>query len=82
MVETDNGDLLQKDLYQHATSPRTAALCVTDPMAGYYQHTPPPETPKNSQVSLAYSFWGHCSFLVGSGVHKSCNQILLTDLQS
>ena len=65
MVETDNGDLLQKDLYQHATSPRTAALCVPDPMAGYYQHTPPPETPKNSQVSLAYSFLGSLFFSRG-----------------
>ena len=57
-----NGDLLQKDLCQHTTAP--------GPSAGHCRPAPLPETPGHSQASLAQSFWGHCSFLLGPGGRK------------
>ena len=59
-----NGDLLQK-------VPRTH--CCTqcpDPAAGPRRPTPPQrllDTHRQAWVSL---LWGHCSFLLGPGVHK------------
>ena len=49
---------------------RTAALSVPDPAAGHHSPTPLLETPGHSQPSLGQSLWDHCSFLLGSGVHK------------
>ena len=44
-----SSDLLQEDLYQRTTPPRTAALSPPDPMSGQCPPTSPPKTPKNSQ---------------------------------
>ena len=41
-----------------------------DPAAGHHSPTPLLETPGHSQPSLGQSLWDHCSFLLGSGVHK------------
>ena len=59
----DSGDLLQK-------VPCTAALSAPSPAAGHRRPTPLRETPGHSQASLAQSRGGHCSFLLGPGVHK------------
>ena len=42
-----------------------AALIAPNPAAGHCWLPPPPETSGHSQL------WGHCSFLLGSGVHKA-----------
>ena len=57
--------LLQNDLFQPATPPRTAAASFPDPTAGYCQSTLLPETPKHSQAILAQSLVG--SLLLSSG---------------
>ena len=41
-----------------------------DYAAGHCQPMPPPETPGQSQASLAQSLVGSLSFLLGSGAHK------------
>ena len=72
-----NGDLLQEDLCQQATPPRTAAACAPDPAAGHCQPTPLPETLKHSQASLPWS-------LVGSQLlsHESwCAQNFICSVQ-
>ena len=53
----DNGDLLQKVpcMWSQACS---ATLSAPDPVAGYRQPTPPPETPGHSQASLGQSLVG------------------------
>ena len=48
----------------------TATLSTPNPAAGHHWPTPSPETPGHSQASLGQSLWGHCSFLLGPGVHK------------
>ena len=48
----------------------TAALRARDPAAGHCQCMPLPETPDTHGQVWASLFWGHCSFLLGSGVHK------------
>ena len=48
----------------------TATLSASDPAAGHCQPMPLLETPGCSQASLAQSLVGHCSFLLGPGVHK------------
>ena len=48
----------------------TAALSVPNLAAGHRQPMPPPKTPGHSQASLVSLSWGHCSFLLGPGVHK------------
>ena len=70
MCNGGNGDLLQKDLCQHAEPPRTVVVSAPDPAAGHCQPTPPPETPGHSQASLARLLCGHCSFLLSPGAHK------------
>ena len=45
-----NGDLLPKDLCEHAIPPRTASVSVPDPAAGHCRPTPPSETPKYSEA--------------------------------
>ena len=47
----------------------TAKLSAPSPATGHCWPTPPPETPGPSQASLGQSFCGHCSFLLGPGVH-------------
>ena len=42
-----------------------AALIAPNPAVGHCWLLPPPETSGHSQL------WGHCSFLLGSGVHKA-----------
>ena len=46
-----------------------AIVSDPNPAAGHHQPTSPPETPGHSQASLGQSPMGHCSFLLGSGVH-------------
>ena len=48
----------------------TAALSARDPAAGHCQCMPLPETPETHGRVWASLFWGHHSFLLGSGVHK------------
>ena len=50
-----NGDLLQKDFYQHTSTPRTVVVSAPDPIASHCQPIPTPETPKHSQASLTQS---------------------------
>ena len=45
----------------------TAALSAPEPAAGRCWPTPLLETPGHSRASLS---WGHCSSLLGAGVHK------------
>ena len=59
------GYLLQKVPGTHC-----CAFSAPSPAAGHRQPTPPPETPRHSQTSLGSLLWGHCSFLLGPGVHK------------
>ena len=53
---------------------RTCALTVVfsspDPEEGQCWPMTLPETPGHSQVSLSQFLWGHCSFLLDTGVHK------------
>ena len=65
----DNGDLLQKVpcMWSQACS---ATLSAPDPVAGYRQPTPPPETPGHSQASLGQSLVGPLLLSPGSGAHK------------
>ena len=59
----DNGDLLQMVLC-------TTTLSAPSLAAGHCWPTPPLETPGHSRASLSQSLWGHCSFLLGPGVHR------------
>ena len=59
------GCLLQKVPCTHC-----CAFSAPSPAAGHHQPTSPPETPRHSQASLGSHLWGHCSFLLGPGVHK------------
>ena len=52
--------------------PRTAAVSVPDPVAGHCRLTPLPEAPGHSQEVWLRLLWGHCSFLLGPGVHRFC----------
>ena len=61
-----NGDLLQKDLCQHALPPRTAAVSFPDHAASCCWHRPPPENPKHSQPSMAWSLVGSLILSPGS----------------
>ena len=48
----------------------TAALIAPDPAAGHSRPTPPLETPGQSWQVWVSLLWGHCSFLLGPGVHE------------
>ena len=48
----------------------TATLSAPDLALGHCRPTSPPEIPGHSQESLGQSLGGHCSFLLGPGVHK------------
>ena len=48
-----NGNLLQKDLCQHAAAPRTVAVSASDPMAGHSQPIPPREILGHSQEKMS-----------------------------
>ena len=48
----------------------TAALSAPNPATGHHQPMPLLETPGHSRASLVSLLWGHCSFLLGPGVHK------------
>ena len=49
----------------------TTTLSAPNPRAGYCQPTPLPEAPGHSWASLGQSLvGGHCSFLLGPGVHS------------
>ena len=47
-----------------------ATLSAPDPTAGHHRPTPPPETPGHSQQMWGSFLWGHCSLLLGPGVHR------------
>ena len=64
------GDLLQKDLCQHATVPRTVIFNTPNSVAGHCWPKPLPETPGHSQAILAQSFVGSCCFILVSGGHN------------
>ena len=48
----------------------TAALSAPNPATGHHQPMPLLETSGHSRASLVSLLWGHCSFLLGPGVHK------------
>ena len=48
----------------------TVALSAPNPAAGHHQPTCLLETFGHSWASLGQSLLGHCSFLLGAGVHK------------
>ena len=48
----------------------TVVFSAPDSTAGHHSPTPLLETPGHSQPSLGQSLLDHCSFLLGSGVHK------------
>ena len=48
----------------------TGALSAPNPTAGHRQPMPPLETPGHSPARLGQSLVGHCSFLLGPGVHE------------
>ena len=52
------------------SSAHTSAFSAPHTAAGHHQPTPLRETPRHSQASLGSRLWGHCSFLLGPGVHK------------
>ena len=60
----ENGDLLQKVPCMHCY------LSAPSPAAGHRQSMPPLETPGHSWAGLGQSLVGHCSFLLGPGVHE------------
>ena len=60
----DNGNLLQKVQCMHC-HPQCLQPCSRPPPT----HATPPETPGHTQVWVTL-LWGHCSFLLGPGVHK------------
>ena len=60
----DNGDLLQM------VPQCTAILSAPNPAPGHRQPIPMLETPGPSRASLGQTPLGHCSFLLGPGVHK------------
>ena len=72
-----NGDLLQKELCQHTTSPGTAVISVLDPLSGHCGSMPLPETPKHSQASLGESLVGSVLLSLGSW----CAQDFVSALQ-
>ena len=63
-LNKDNGDLLQKS---HA-----ATLSVPNPAASHHEPMSLLETPGHSRQVWVNLLWGHCSFLLGSGVCKVC----------
>ena len=71
MCNGGNGDLLQKDLCQHAEPPRTVVVSAPDPAAGHCQPTPPPETPGHLQESLVRSLEGLLLLSPGSWYTQS-----------
>ena len=48
----------------------TTELSAPNPATSHCWPTPPPETPGHLGASLGQSLLGHCSFFLGSGVHK------------
>ena len=46
-----------------------ATLSAPDPAAGHCRPTPPLETLGHGQICVSL-LWGHCSFLLGPGMHK------------
>ena len=58
----DNGYLLQKVPCTHCSVP--------NPAAGHLQPKLLPETPGQIMGKSGSVSWGHCSFLLGPGVHK------------
>ena len=65
-----NGDLLQKDLCQHAVAPRTIVFSAPDPKAGHCQPMPLLETPGHSQASLVQSLLRSLLLSPDHGLHN------------
>ena len=53
-----NGDLLHKDLNQHAAAAPKIVISAPDPMAGHCRPAPLLETPGHSQANLTL-LWSH-----------------------
>ena len=70
MAGVTNGNLLEKNLCQHAMVPRTVVLIASDPTEGHCQ---PKLLQKlldtHRQVCLSL-LWHHCCFLLVPGTHK------------
>ena len=65
-----NGDLLLKDLCQHAVTPRTVVVMPLTPWHSTVDsHLCRRLLDTHRQVGLSL-LWGHCSFLLGLGAHK------------
>ena len=65
-----NGDLLQKDLLQHATVARTVVASPPDPSQATVNpslHRSLQDTHGRVWLSLV---WDHCSYLLGPSVHQ------------
>ena len=65
------GNLLQKDLRQHAVPPRTTASSALDPAAGHCKPMHLLQTPEHSQASLAQSLLEAVLLLLGPGEQKA-----------
>ena len=50
----------------------TATPSAPNPAAGHRRPMPLPETPRHSRQVCVSLLWGHCSFLLGPGMHKFC----------
>ena len=61
----DNGDLLQKRSYAHTAA--LSALTLQQATTHPHPHQRLLDTHRQVWVSL---LWGHCSFLLGPGVHR------------
>jgi len=57
---------------QHALPPRTVVVSASNPAAGHFWPTPPPETPEHSQAKLAQSLVGSLLLSPGSWCAQGC----------
>ena len=69
-LSRSDGDLLQEDLGQHSSTPRTAAASAPTPRQAHCGPTPSPELPKRSQASLPQSLAG--SWFLSPGFSCAC----------
>ena len=62
-----NGDFLHKDKYQHARTAVVSAPTLQQATVNPHLCRRLLDSPRQVWLSL---LWGHCSFLLGLGVHK------------
>ena len=75
-----NGDLLQKDLCQHAMAPRTVVFSAPDPSAGHCQHRPSPEATGHSLFLWFYHIIGSFKLYFSSPLNEENNSNIITKL--